>query len=90
MNGFREAGESDVEEVVFHAALFGGGRGEVLGDVDEDAGFVGADLVDEDGGCVAEDDVAVVGDGELGVDELEVSPWALREGLILRRLDLME
>jgi exopolyphosphatase / guanosine-5'-triphosphate,3'-diphosphate pyrophosphatase len=25
-----------------------------------------------------------------GVDELEVSPWALREGLILRRLDLME
>jgi len=22
-----------------------------------------------------------------GVDELEVSPWALREGLILRRLD---
>ncbi|WP_022890025.1 phosphatase [Agromyces italicus] len=25
-----------------------------------------------------------------GVSELDVSPWALREGLILRRLDLME
>jgi exopolyphosphatase / guanosine-5'-triphosphate,3'-diphosphate pyrophosphatase len=24
------------------------------------------------------------------VRELEVSPWALREGLILRRLDVME
>src|SRR5262249_34844983 len=26
----------------------------------------------------------------LGVDELEICPWALREGVILRRLDVLE
>jgi exopolyphosphatase/guanosine-5'-triphosphate,3'-diphosphate pyrophosphatase len=26
----------------------------------------------------------------LGVDELEISPWALREGIILRRLDALQ
>jgi len=26
----------------------------------------------------------------LGVAELAVSPWALREGIILRRLDLLD
>ncbi len=26
----------------------------------------------------------------LGLDELEMCPWALREGVILRRLDVLE
>jgi exopolyphosphatase/guanosine-5'-triphosphate,3'-diphosphate pyrophosphatase len=28
--------------------------------------------------------------GELGLDEVEICPWALREGVILRRLDVLE
>lgn len=71
-----EVGDDDVEEVVLHAAGFDGGAGEALGDVDEDARLVGADLVDEDGGRVGEDDVAVVGHGEDGVDEFEAVEFA--------------
>ena len=26
----------------------------------------------------------------LGIDELDICPWALREGVILRRLDVLE
>jgi exopolyphosphatase/guanosine-5'-triphosphate,3'-diphosphate pyrophosphatase len=26
----------------------------------------------------------------LGIDELQICPWALREGVILRRLDILE
>ena len=40
-------------------------------DVDEGAGFVGADLVEENGGARADDDVAVAGSGERGVYEFE-------------------
>ena len=40
-------------------------------DVDEGAGLVGADLVEENGGARADDDVAVAGSGERGVYEFE-------------------
>jgi exopolyphosphatase/guanosine-5'-triphosphate,3'-diphosphate pyrophosphatase len=34
--------------------------------------------------------VAEIAMTELGIDEVEFCPWALREGVILRRLDVLE
>ena len=34
--------------------------------------------------------VAAAAMDALGVDELELCPWALREGVILRRLDWLD
>lgn len=67
--------------MVLHAAGFDAGAGQAVGDVDEDARLVGADLVDEDGRRVGEDHVAVVGHGELGVDEFETPEFTPHLGL---------
>lgn len=69
--------------MVLHASLFHGGGGQVLGDVDQDAGLVGADLVDENGRGVAEDDMAVVGHGQLRVDQLQAVESAPHLGRLL-------
>lgn len=50
----------------------------MVGDVDQGAGFVGADLVEEDGGTGAEDDMAVAGCGEGGVYKLEAIEFRSR------------
>ena len=34
--------------------------------------------------------VAAVAMDALGVDEIQLSPWALREGVILQRMDQMQ
>jgi hypothetical protein len=47
------------------------GRGEVIGDIDEDSGLVGTNLVDEDRRLVAEEDVAGVRGGKVRVDEFK-------------------
>jgi hypothetical protein len=81
-DAFGQVGHDDVEHVVLDAALLDRGAGQALGDVDEDAGLVGADLVDEDRGRVGEDDMAVVGHGQLGVDHLEAPELAADLGLV--------
>lgn len=68
--------------MVLDTPVLGARRWQVLGYVDEDAGLVRADLVDEDGRCVGEDDVAVVGHGELGVDHFEAPEFAAHLGLV--------
>lgn len=82
LDTFWEVWKGDVEHVVFHAAGFGAGAGQAVGNVDEDARLVGADLVDEDGRGVGEDDVAVVGPGEVGVDHFEAPEFAADLGLV--------
>jgi len=69
-----------VPQVGFHAAVLDGRGGEVLGDVDEDPRLVGSDLVQQDGGPVAQHDVAVVGQGQLRVDQLEAVELGLDLG----------
>ena len=68
--------------MVLHAAGFDAGAGQAVGDVDEDARLVGADLVDEDRGRVGEDDVAVEGHGQLGIDHLKAPELAADLGLV--------
>lgn len=69
--------------MVLDAAGFDACAGQAFGDIDQDAGLVCADLVNEDGWCVGEDDVTVIGHGELGVDEFEAPEFTLDLGLSL-------
>lgn len=57
--------------MVLDAAVLDGGRREVLWDVDEDAGFMGANLVDEDRGIVAKEDVAMIRLGKVCIDQFQ-------------------
>ena len=75
-------GQRDIEHVVLDTPVLGARRRQVLGNVDKNARLVCADLVDEDGGCVGEDDVAVVGHGQLGVDHFEAPEFTAHLGLV--------
>lgn len=86
--GWADAGGDAVHgdscHVILYAADFGGGRGEVLWDVDEDSSFVRADLVYEDWRGIGENDMAVVWSGDHCVDEFEGPEfrsdlWCIRE-----------
>lgn len=79
---FGQVGNDDVKHVVLDTSCFDASAGQALGDVDEDACLVGADLVDEDRGGVGENDMAVVRHGEFGVDHLEAVELAADLGLI--------
>lgn len=57
--------------MVLHAAGLDARAGQTLGDIDKNSSLVCADLIDEDWGCVGEDDVAVVGHGEFCIDHLQ-------------------
>lgn len=78
-----ERREHDVSHVVLYTAGCGRGRGEVLGYIDQDARLMGADLIDQDGRGVGQDDVAVIGARQLGVDELEAPELGAHLGLVL-------
>ena len=68
----RREGRQDLcAQMCFHAAVGVACAGQVRGHVDERARLVRADLVQEDGRVLAEDDVPVRGSREVGVDELE-------------------
>ena len=58
-------------QVAFYAAVLWRRRREVLGDIDEDASFVGPDLVHEDGGLIAQQHMAEMRLGEVRVDQLK-------------------
>lgn len=69
-------------QMAFDAAVFWRRRWEVLGDIDEDAGFAGPDLVYEDGGFIAQQHMAEMRLGEVRVDQLKppeprAHPWRM-------------
>ena len=78
--GFGQRWDGVVLDVAADAAVGWRRLGDARGHIEEGAGLVGADLVEEDGCNVADDDVAETRLGELGVDELEGVELAAEEG----------
>ncbi|KND88715.1 hypothetical protein TOPH_06627 [Tolypocladium ophioglossoides CBS 100239] len=81
-----QRGYGHVLDVPTDAAGRGRGLGDALRDVEQGACLAGADLVEQDGGGVADDDVAKVLLRQRAVDELEGVELALHDGLVAEDL----
>lgn len=85
-DGLWQSRDGVLLDVAAHAAGLDRRLGDVLGHVEERSGLVGADLVQQDGIGVADDDMAMQGLGQNRVDQLEGVELALDDGLRLEHL----
>jgi len=77
-----QVGEDDMEQVVLDAAGGKTGAGQALGNVDQGARLVRANLVEENRRGIGEDDMAVIGAGQVGIDELKAPEAAADTGRV--------